>query len=365
MHPAVFIGGSVLLGVMFAIQEWMSMRHWSYQIGFFFLMRAWALQYLLWGILCWLTWWRLSPRIQHANIQWMLTRVLPLSIFASVVEEMIWVLFFKNLPVNKPHTSYWNRLAFELNAEFLTNLVIFWCAVGLFRAIGYYQRYREKEDAAARLETELVNAKLSSLRMQLNPHFLFNTLNSISSLMRFDINAADRMLEQLGSLFRITLERGEAQLIPLSDEIEFIEMYLALQDQRFTGRVSQSLRIDPTLYDALVPAMILQPIVENAYAHGLSKIESSGVLSIEAAKDGDHLKMLITNSGIGLRGDKLRRSPVSGVGLTNIMGRLSLHYGEDFSFFIQEIEEKRVQVSLILPLQFSESPRTQMTSFGG
>ncbi len=261
--------------------------------------------------------------------------------------------------------GYWHRLAFQLNGELFDNLLIFWCAFVLFRGIGYYQKYREHENNAAQLEIELANAKISALRMQLNPHFLFNTMNSISSLMRIDIDAADTMLEQLGNLMRITLERGEAQLISLHDEIEFIEMYLAMQDRRYGSRVRQSLTIDPELHDAMVPAMILQPIVENAYAHGLSKLDSGGVLEIEARREGVHLRLSVLNSGAGLRADPWQRVTGQRIGLANIKSRLELHYGTDHTFQIHENERNSVCVTITLPLHLSENHAEQMTRFGG
>src|SRR6516162_8250710 len=177
-------------------------------------------------------------------------------------------------------------------------MCIFWWECFLSHCLSYYQRFREKENAAAQLEVQLANAKLSALRMQLNPHFLFNAMNSISSLMRTDVNAADTMLEQLSSLLRITLERGDVKLIPLHEEMEFIEVYLSMQDQRYAGRVRRDIAVDSDLHDALVPAMILQPIVENAYAHGLSKIERDGELLIEAHRQSSHVNFVITNSGL-------------------------------------------------------------------
>jgi len=115
----------------------------------------------------------------------------------------------------------------------------------LFRGLSYYERFRENEQIASQLETQLANARLSALRMQLNPHFLFNTMNGISSLMRTDVEAADRMLEQLSFLMRITIERGDAQLISLREEMEFIETFLAMQGHRYTGRVEQSVYVAP------------------------------------------------------------------------------------------------------------------------
>lgn len=339
------------------------MRLWSYHISIPLLLEAWGVQYFLWGVLCWLLWWWLRPYIQKARVSCIITRVLPLSIFTSVLEEMIWVLFFPNLPLNRPRMDYWHRLAFQLNAELLDNMVIFWCAFALFRGTGYYLKYREKEDAAAQLEVQLANAQLSALRMQLNPHFLFNTMNSISSLMRSDIDAADTMLEQLGDLLRITLERGDSQLIPLRDEIEFIEMYLALQDRRYGSRVQQSVTIDPALHDAIVPAMILQPIVENAYAHGLSKLDRGGILVIEAHREGDHMRLSVLNSGIGLQTDPVQRSANQGVGLANTRSRLKLHYGVDHTFLIRQVNQTDVEVVITIPLQFSHPGGIQMTRF--
>jgi LytS/YehU family sensor histidine kinase len=250
---------------------------------------------------------------------------------------------------------FWPRFLFQLDAEFVSSLVIFWSGFFLFRGLGYYQRFREKERAASQLESQLVQAQMRALRMQLNPHFLFNTMNSISSLMRIDVAAADLMLEQLSRLLRITLQRGDAQFIPLSDEMEFIEMYLAMQDRRYAGRVDQEMRVDPHLHDALVPTMILQPLVENAYRHGLSRVTNGGHLDIEASRQGSRLRLAITNSGYGLlhtNGD----SSSKGVGIENVRSRLRMHYGAEQSFSIAEVNDRAVQVILTLPLLFASRP---------
>jgi LytS/YehU family sensor histidine kinase len=260
-----------------------------------------------------------------------------------------------------PPMMFWQRLSFHLDAELIDSLVLFWSAFFLFRGIGYYQSYREKERVASQLQSQLVQAQMRALRMQLNPHFLFNTMNGISSLMRTDIAAADLMLEQLSRLLRITLHRGEAQFIPLSDEMEFIEMYLAMQDRRFAGRVQQQMSIDPHVHDAIVPTMILQPIVENAYAHGLSRLSSNGVLSIDASSEGSVLHLSVTNTGRGLQMTS-QKSSGNGVGLANVQDRLRMHYGDDQSFSISELEGNLVQVVITLPLRFSEHPIIEQTT---
>jgi two-component system, LytTR family, sensor kinase len=364
MNPAIFISASVLLGVLFGLQEWYSLRHLGYHVSATIFLESWGFQFFLWGTISWLLWRLFGPQVQEAGVSTILAGFLPLSVLVSAAEEMIWVLAFPSLPLNHPGLPYWHRLSIYLYEELLNNVVIFWCAFFLIRGLGYYERYREQERTAAQLEIQLANARISALRMQLNPHFLFNTMNSISSLMRSDIDAADTMLEQLSCLMRITLERGEAQLIPLRDEMEFIELYLAMQAQRYAGRVEQSLYFDPELYDALVPAMLLQPVVENAYVHGLSKVEANGRLSIDVRKTGEQMKVAVLNSGQGLKGHESHSSNGHGVGLANVRSRLKLHYGELSSLSIEELERKQVQVTILLPLQYSRESPQSVTRYG-
>jgi LytS/YehU family sensor histidine kinase len=277
---------------------------------------------------------------------------------------MIWVIFFPTIPIDRPPMSYWQRVSFNFKGDLVESMVIFWGAFFFFRGFGYYQQFREKETFAARLEAQLANAQIAALRMQLNPHFLFNTMNSISSLMRSDIDAADSMLEQMSSLLRMTLERRDVQLIPLHDEIEFIETYLAMQDRRYAGRIVRTLSVDPNLHDALVPAMILQPIVENAFVHGLSKLDKGGELTVEISRHGGQVRTCVTNSGVGLLNGTNGSCAGHGVGLSNVKNRLRLYYGEAGSFLISEIDPTRVQVSIEFPLQLSESALETATRFG-
>jgi two-component system LytT family sensor kinase len=366
LHPVVFVGAFTLLGLLFALQEWVSLHSWNSHIiiTFQLLIAAWCVHYFLLGTIFWLLWRWLGHHIQTANLFCMATRVLPLSLAVSVFEEMIWVAVFPQLPIGMPRMAYWHRLAFHLDSDIVDSLVMFWAVFFLLRGIGYYQLYRETAYAAVQLETQFANAQLRALRMQLNPHFLFNTMNSISSLMQTDIAAADKMLEQLSSLLRITLERGDVQLIPLSDEMEFIEMYLAMQDRRFTGRVRQEVYIEPDLYDALVPAMILQPVIENAYTHGLSRLDRDGLIAIDVRRNNAMLSISVINSGRGLHLESSNGAGRRGVGLANVKDRLRLHYGNGQAFTIEELAHGKVRVALTLPLQFSERPTRQLTGYG-
>ena len=364
MNPVIFISASVFLGILFALQEWVTLRKMGSHAGAPIFFESWGMHFLLWGILCWLLWRFLRSHVQSASMKTMLTVFLPLSIVVSVAEEMIWVYLFPGLPLNHSHLSYWQRLTLYLDMEFFDNMVIFWCAFFLFRGIGYYQRYRENERTATQLQIQLANAKISCLRMQLNPHFLFNTMNSISSLMRSDIDAADMMLEQLSCLMRITLERGDAQLITLRDEMEFIETYLAMQGRRYAGRVEQTVSVEPDIHDALVPSMLLQPLVENAYVHGISKIHADGELLLEVKKDGKQMMICIVNSGVGLNAEKTNDPERHGVGLANVKSRLQLHYGDNAALSVVEIDRRRVLVTIRFPLQYAMRLVTPVAGYG-
>jgi two-component system, LytTR family, sensor kinase len=361
MHPVVFIGAFVLVGMLFGAQEWLNLHSWGYPVRSLILFESWGAWFFIWGVLCWLLGHFLQPLIIRARPVQLLVQVLPLSIAASILAEMIFVALFPHLPLNHAPMPYWQRFRFQMDADLADNMAIFWCAFIFFRGAAYYQQYREKETKAARLEVQLADARLAALRMQLNPHFLFNAMNSISSLMRTDIEAADSMLEQLSSLLRMTLERGDAQLIPLRHEIEFIETYLAMQEKRYEGRLRQSLSVGYDLHDALVPALILQPLVENAFVHGISRCEGPAELLIEIQREGQRLRLRVVNSGRGLNAQNTHATRPA-IGLANVRDRLRLHYGDHGSLSVKGLRDGRVAATIVVPLQFavdtgSESPR--------
>jgi two-component system LytT family sensor kinase len=355
MRPIPFLGSFLIVGLLFATQQWLGARIWYQKVEFHYLAvtGAWELQYLLWGVFCWVLWHWLGDSLQKAGWRYILTRIVPLSILMSVVVEMALTACFPQFPVRRYPMSFLQRLDFALTEEFLENTAVFWGAFLVIRAIGYYRESRRRERDMSQLAVELTEARMLALRMQINPHFLFNTMNSVSSLMYTDVGAADRMLEQLCSLLRVSLERGPKQLICLQQEMEFIEMYLSLQDLRSAGRVRQDIIIDPRLYDALVPTMILQPLVENAYVHGLSRVSNEGLIQITARGEGGQLCIMVRNSGVGLKPANELESSGMGIGLTNIKNRLRLHFGEKGQLAIREVSGDLVEVKVMFPLIFA------------
>ena len=328
------------------------MRSWRYHISYLKLLLPWCLYFILWGVFCQIMWWKFHPFIRRATTKSILLWVVPLSIVVSVIEEAIWVASQPQIPIGMHDKSYLHRLQYFLDSELLDNLVIFWFTFCLFRAILIYQSFREREFAAAQLETQLTQAQLRALRMQLNPHFLFNTMNSVSSLMRSDMEAADQVLEQLSSMLRITLDRGEQQLIPLAEEVDFIQLYLSIQKTRFRGTVHHYIAIEPEVLDALVPTMILQPIVENAYMHGVAKTVGEAFIGIEAQNHEGQLRICVRNSGRGLAQQCPAETAKEQVGVANVKSRLELHYGNAHCFELKEFPDGEVQAILLLPLQY-------------
>lgn len=332
------------------------MRSWGYQGGHFVkILTAWAAHFFFWGLICQGMWWKLRGPIRNAGLKYILIRLVPLSLVVSVLEEALWLACFPGIPMGHHNWSYLRRLQYYLDSELLDNLVIFWIAFFLFRGIDYYQKYRQEEYAAIRLESELAAAQLRALRMQLHPHFLFNTMNSISSLMRSDPEAADQMLERMSSMLRMTLDRGDAQLIMLAEEIEFVQLYLSIQQARFPTKVHHYIAIAPEVLDALVPTMLLQPIVENAYVHGISRTEGHAFVGIEAQPHDGQLRICVRNSGRGLASHDRHRLGKDRVGISNVRARLELQYGGTHQFLLQEVSDGEVQAIFLLPLSFPAS----------
>jgi two-component system LytT family sensor kinase len=210
-------------------------------------------------------------------------------------------------------------------------MIVYWVVVFGHLGWHYYQRFREREVQTAQLQHELVEARLEALRMQLNPHFLFNTLHAISSLIYDNPQAADRVVARLSELLRLTLDQTKPQEVPLSEEMAFLDRYLEIEQTRFSERLRVEKEISPETQNALVPYLILQPLVENAVRHGIEPREEPGVLKICAARKNGRLELLVRDNGEGLDA-KIDVEASKGIGLSNTRSRLRHLYGEDCRF---------------------------------
>jgi two-component sensor histidine kinase len=227
------------------------------------------------------------------------------------------------------------------------SVFMYFTILGCIYAFTYYREARERESQQARLAAQLAEARLGALRMQLNPHFLFNSLNAIAVLVR-DQNTRDasRMLELLSGVLRQVLLSEKRQEVTLDEELRFIEQYLAIEQVRFSDRLQVRWSIEPKARDALVPAFILQPLVENAVRHGVAKLSEGGVIEVTARESGGDLVLSVRDNGAGYR-------PASdaGVGLANTRARLETLFGKAAQLQVVRAEGGGTFANVCFPLR--------------
>jgi signal transduction histidine kinase len=220
----------------------------------------------------------------------------------------------------------------------------------------WWLRYRATELDRLKLESQLARSELQALKMQLHPHFLFNTLNSISSLLRRDPESADRMIARLGEFLRMTLERGESAVVSLQDELEFVRRYLAIEQIRFGERLKVEFDILPELVSLQVPNLMLQPIIENAVRHGVARRAEPGWIRIQAGREAEQAVIQVVDSGA--TGTPPRRSTGGeGIGLKNTRERLRQVYGGAASLELIRHPDGRFECCIRIPLP--PSPREE------
>ena len=229
-------------------------------------------------------------------------------------------------------------------------LLTYWGIVAATHVARHYRRARERELRAAQLETELARAQVEALKMQLHPHFLFNTLNAVSGLMRENVDAADIMLSKLAELFQRTFETADIQEVPLRRELEFIDAYLTIQRTRYGERLRISMAAETTAKDALVPSLILQPLVENAIRYGIADQPGPGRLTVDARAAGGRLMLTVTNDG-----PPLPAAIREGYGIRNLRSRLQALYGSRATFSLTPNPGGGAIAVLDLPLAHEDS----------
>jgi signal transduction histidine kinase len=216
-------------------------------------------------------------------------------------------------------------------------LLAYWGTVVVAHAFEYHEQAKQGQARTSELSAQLAQAQLAALKMQIHPHFLFNTLNSVSALLHKDLEAADRMIARLSDFLRMTLKSSGTSVVTLAQEMDFLKTYLEIENIRFQDNLRVEIDIDEAVSGAKVPNLILQPIVENAVRHGTSRQTGVGRLSIRADRAGEHLHIAIEDNGPGP--NRSRTSDGTGVGLTNTRARLEQFYGE-FQLDIKERDAK-------------------------
>lgn len=250
---------------------------------------------------------------------------------------------------------HWRIYAHMLIVNPIEDLIFNYAPIALIGlAVAYHQSFRQNELRKVQLESHLATARLEALKSQLRPHFLFNTLHSISSLMFTDVAAADQMMSLLSDLLRQSLRNSESQVTTLRDELQFVDTYLEIESIRFESRLTIERDIAPDTLGALVPYLVLQPLVENAVRHGVARMASGGRIRIASSHVGGHLLLQVTDNGPGIQ-SLTASSSRTGLGLSSTHERLRTLYGDEQRMEIHAAADGGTTVQIHLPLTLSNA----------
>ncbi len=321
-------------------------------------------QVCLWGL--WMPFSRLifelAQRWPFERLYWLRRLFMHLAVSAILAYAHVFLYVFaivrlRPFPWDERYYEISHVRAMEMGTTFKFDFLIYWGVLGAVVALGYYRKYREGELRAVELQAQLAQAQLQALKMQLHPHFLFNTLNAIAALVRKNENkAATDMLAGLSDLLRLTLENAGAQEVSLKQEIDFLERYLNIERIRFADRLQVRLQIAPETLEARVPNLILQPLVENAIRHGIAPRATPGLIEINAERENGRLRLQVKDNGPGMPPGKLNRS---GVGLSNTRARLERLYGANQSLALNNAPEGGAVVTLEIPFVLAREAQEQ------
>jgi signal transduction histidine kinase len=230
-------------------------------------------------------------------------------------------------------------------------MAVYWVVLAADHARHYYGEVRARELQATRLEGQLARAELNALRMQLQPHFLFNTMNAITVLMRSDPAQAEHMVHRLSDFLRVTLDGDGSQEVPLEEELAYLRSYLAIEEARFGDRLTVHFDVADDATAGLVPGLILQPLVENAVRYGIAARAAPGTVGIRVRREGPHLDLMVWDDGPGITSE----APDEGVGLSNTRQRLTTLYGAGHTLTVANRPEGGLAVAMRLPWRTTTS----------
>ena len=347
----IIAGFWLFFGLLNASQLYLGLRMENYPIPVGRMFLAQTLAWGAWGFLTPLVLWlgRRFPLERSALARGLSVHIPACLGIAAAHLAFVQYVFIVLEPFGPPSQprSFGEQFLGRVTSQLHIELLIYAATLGLGYAVSYYARFREREFRASQLEAQLAQAQLQALKMQLHPHFLFNTLNGIAGLVRDNKNrAAVDMLAGLSDLLRYTLENAGKQEVPLREEMEFLELYLGIQQMRFSDRLRVEMRVAPETLDALVPNLILQPLVENAIRHGVSQRPTPGTVGVAASLEGERLRVNVYDDGPGL---KQNGAAGGGVGLSNTRERLAQLYGERQRFTLSEREGGGVEAAFTIP----------------
>src|SRR6266704_6345230 len=350
----VFLGWTLVSIIFAGISYAAAIGENNKEFGFISALRLNLVQFYVWAILSPLVF-RFSRRfpieLRPLNVRNLLLYFPALISFAGIHQVIHLAVLWSITPRWRQKypaliDCYRAYFAFGFYIDLIIALLI---VIGV-HALLYYQNFRASELAQSSLKTQLAQAQLRALKMQIHPHFLFNTLHSISSLVLEDPPKANSMIARLGDFLRLTLDHADHELVTLKEETEFLRAYLDIEQVRFGDRLKVTFEMEPQTLPAQVPHLILQPVVENAIQHAIAPRATRGHINSQAKRLDSLLRLEIRDNGPGitLNGDLLR---TEGVGLSNVRARLHQIYGSNFRFELMNARDGGLAIVMEIPFQ--------------
>jgi two-component system, LytTR family, sensor kinase len=308
----------------------------------------------------WYAWALLTPAIiaAAAAIPWRRGRErvlvavwVGIAIAFAVAHALVEVIVARQLGVVPVSMPFGTMLPARVAETLVASLIVVGLLVLSYYAVAHYRLAREREQRELALETHLARARLDVLRNQLQPHFLFNTLHTISALIGDDVQAARRVITRLGDLLRTSLDTADQHEVTLGEELAFLRHYLDIQQARFGERLETRIDVASEMHGAIVPSMLLQPLVENSIRHAVEPRAHGGTVSLHARREGPTLVVEVTDDGPGISSDA---DPGDGIGLANTRERLSRLYADAHEFRLENVPSGGLRVVLTLPLTWGD-----------
>ncbi len=318
----------------------------------------------------WFTWGAVTPVVLwlgarfriESRMRWRRSAIL---LAAGVVITSVYLVIYTQwilwLTAQQPEAAQFDSmLAFVISRHSTYYFLAFWAVIGIEHIVAYYHRYLERERLTAQLQAQLAEAQLERLKNQLQPHFLFNALNTVSSMVLSDKKSeAYDTLADLAELLRISLDNNQSEFVTFAEELEFSKLYVNVMSRRFPDHLAVDWQIDPMVLDAAVPNMILQPLIENAIKHGVGVETVERCVTISAEKAGGRVRFAILNPVGGCPADAPRSG--HGIGLTHTRQRLQHHYGNEYEFAVNA-ETQEFGVTILVPYKKLQNERAVGTS---
>ena len=364
--PRVLLIGATVLGVLVSAQHWAVMQLDNVPTDWKTVGHA-----LLKELPFWYLWVLLAPIVVIAvrkvplirgRLTWAIPAHVLIALITVLIHGALQLFIYRETGFPTQPGSFWTVYRSAILFRVTLGLLGYTLLFAVVMAAEYYDRFRERERAAATLSVQLAEARLAALRMQLNPHFLFNTLNTVAmQVRRGDHTDAVRMLAGLSDILRHVLEDSPPQEVTVRQELAFIDRYLAIERSRFGDRLRVTVNVQPDSLDALVPNLILQPLVENAIRHGIGKRAAAGKLDIRVSRQGEMLQLLVRDDGPGLDDEADSVTPATGIplssggiGLRNTASRLQALYGTEGRFALESPPEGGAVARVTLPFHLAE-----------